>query len=166
MIDVFNKKITLRIGDKEVIFDVEQSIKKPSSKDDECYGIDELDQTIHLEAQELIEDDQIDSFLLNDLEKCINQTDSENCEEYADSEKHIRRIVIEDTAYLESQEMQRSERTQNVHVCSTSANKIDEKRPELKDLPSLLEYAYLKGNESHRVIILSKLTEKEKVSLC
>ncbi|GJU10529.1 DNA-directed DNA polymerase [Tanacetum coccineum] len=29
MIDVFNKRITLRVGDEEVIFDVDQSIKKP-----------------------------------------------------------------------------------------------------------------------------------------
>ncbi|GKF06837.1 DNA-directed DNA polymerase, partial [Tanacetum coccineum] len=57
MIDVFNKKITLRIGNEEVIFDVDQSIKKLPVEDDECYGIDDLDQTIHLEAQELIEDD-------------------------------------------------------------------------------------------------------------
>ncbi|GJS46238.1 DNA-directed DNA polymerase [Tanacetum coccineum] len=35
MIDVFNKKITLRIGDEEVIFDVDQSIKKPLTEDDE-----------------------------------------------------------------------------------------------------------------------------------
>ncbi|GJT51348.1 reverse transcriptase domain-containing protein [Tanacetum coccineum] len=38
-------------------------------------------------------------------------------------------------------------------------------RPELKDLPSHLEYAYLNGNESCLVIISSQLTEKEKVSL-
>ncbi|GJR76854.1 zinc finger, CCHC-type containing protein [Tanacetum coccineum] len=41
MIDVFNKKITLRVGDNEVIFDVDQSIKRPSTKDGECYGIDD-----------------------------------------------------------------------------------------------------------------------------
>ncbi|GKD59909.1 DNA-directed DNA polymerase [Tanacetum coccineum] len=102
MIDVFNKKITIRIGNEEVIFDVDQSIKKLPAEDDECYGIDDLDQTIHLEAQELIEDDQTDSFLLNDLEKCIDQTDSESCEEYIDSEKPMRRIEQLDTAYLKS----------------------------------------------------------------
>ncbi|GJV91877.1 reverse transcriptase domain-containing protein [Tanacetum coccineum] len=50
MIDVFNKKITLRVGDDEVIFDVDQSIKRPTTKDDECYGIDDLDDTINEEA--------------------------------------------------------------------------------------------------------------------
>ncbi|GJX33406.1 DNA-directed DNA polymerase [Tanacetum coccineum] len=43
MIDVFNKKITLRVGDDEVIFDVDQSIKRPPTEDDECYGIHDLD---------------------------------------------------------------------------------------------------------------------------
>ncbi|GJX10295.1 DNA-directed DNA polymerase [Tanacetum coccineum] len=34
MIDVFNKKITLRVGSEEVIFDVNQSMKKPNTEDD------------------------------------------------------------------------------------------------------------------------------------
>ncbi|GJR23300.1 DNA-directed DNA polymerase [Tanacetum coccineum] len=50
MIDVFNKKITLRIGDDEVIFNMDQSIKRSPTEDDECYGIDDLDDTINAEA--------------------------------------------------------------------------------------------------------------------
>ncbi|GKE10445.1 hypothetical protein Tco_1413996 [Tanacetum coccineum] len=49
MIDVFNKNITLRVGDDEVIFDVDQSIKRPPTEDDECYGVDDLDDTINAE---------------------------------------------------------------------------------------------------------------------
>ncbi|GJT98329.1 DNA-directed DNA polymerase [Tanacetum coccineum] len=45
MIDVFNKKITLRVRDDDVIFDVDQSIKRPPGEDDECYGVDNLDDT-------------------------------------------------------------------------------------------------------------------------
>ncbi|GJV24818.1 reverse transcriptase domain-containing protein [Tanacetum coccineum] len=165
MIDVFKKKITLKIGDEEVIFDVDQSIKKPHTKDDECYGIDDLDQTIHLEAQGLLEDDQTDSFLLKDLEKHINQTDSEKCEEYTDFDKPIRLIEQKDKAYSKSLGTQESGKTRNEHLCSASANEIDEKKPKLKDLPPHLEYAYLKGDKTHPVIISSKLTKKEKVSL-
>ncbi|GKA17788.1 DNA-directed DNA polymerase [Tanacetum coccineum] len=54
MIDVFNKKITLRVGNEEVIFDVDQSIKRPPAEDDECYRIDFLDTTIHSKTQELL----------------------------------------------------------------------------------------------------------------
>ncbi|GKC48006.1 reverse transcriptase domain-containing protein [Tanacetum coccineum] len=69
MIDVFNKKITLRNGDDEVIFDVDQSIKRPPTKDDECYGVDDLDDTINAEAQELLANKEPDSFLSRGLEK-------------------------------------------------------------------------------------------------
>ncbi|GJT69838.1 hypothetical protein Tco_1029124 [Tanacetum coccineum] len=103
MIDAFNKKITLRVGSGEVIFDVDQSMKKPRTEDDECYRIDNLD-TVHKGMQ-------------------------------------------------------------SEHLYSASAIEIDKKRPELKDLPSHLEYAYLKGDKSCPVIISSKPTEKEKVSL-
>ncbi|GJR86234.1 DNA-directed DNA polymerase [Tanacetum coccineum] len=82
MIDVFNKKITLRVGEDEVIFDVDQSIKRPLTEDDE-----------------------------------------------------------------------------------SSANEIDEKKPEMKDLPNHLEYAYLHGDKSFPIIISSKLSDKEKTLL-
>ncbi|GKB21372.1 DNA-directed DNA polymerase [Tanacetum coccineum] len=80
MIDVFNKKITLRVGDDEVVFNVDQSIKKLPADDDECYGIDDLDDTINTEAQELLANDRSDSFLLKGLEKSIGQLDLESCE--------------------------------------------------------------------------------------
>nr|GEY32091.1 hypothetical protein [Tanacetum cinerariifolium] len=57
MIDVFNKKMTLMIGDDEVIFDMDQSIKKPPTEDDECHGIAELYDTISIETQELLDND-------------------------------------------------------------------------------------------------------------
>ncbi|GKF81127.1 hypothetical protein Tco_0239729 [Tanacetum coccineum] len=53
----------------------------------------------------------------------------------------------------------------NMHLYSACDNEIDEKKPELEDLPSHLEYAYLHGNESFPIIISSKLSEKEKRSL-
>nr|GEY76821.1 reverse transcriptase domain-containing protein [Tanacetum cinerariifolium] len=71
MIDIFNKKITLRVGDDEVVFDVDQSIKRPTTEDDECYRIDDLDKTINEEAQELLENEEPDSFLSRKLEKSI-----------------------------------------------------------------------------------------------
>ncbi|GJZ73187.1 retrovirus-related pol polyprotein from transposon TNT 1-94 [Tanacetum coccineum] len=42
-----------RARDDEVIFNVDQSIKRPAAEDDECYGIDDLDETINVETQEL-----------------------------------------------------------------------------------------------------------------
>ncbi|GKF09025.1 DNA-directed DNA polymerase [Tanacetum coccineum] len=79
IIDVFNKKITLKVGDDDVIFGMDQSMKRPPTEDDECYDIDDLDDTINMENQKLLENDQLDSFLLKDLEKSINQSNLESC---------------------------------------------------------------------------------------
>ncbi|GJS10687.1 DNA-directed DNA polymerase [Tanacetum coccineum] len=104
MTDVFNKKITLRVGDDEVIFDVDQSIKRPPTEDDECYGIDDLDDTINTETQELLANDEPDSFLSRGLEKSIDQLDLKDCEPVEcnnnnDSNKPIRRIASINTPY-------------------------------------------------------------------
>ncbi|GJS76221.1 DNA-directed DNA polymerase [Tanacetum coccineum] len=167
MIDVFNKKITLRVGNEEVIFYVDQSIKRPLTEDDECYGIDFLDTTIHSKTQELLEDDQLDLFLVGNLEESIDLSDLESCgkaDDSAGSRIPIWRIEEINTPY--SQETKRTDKTQSKHLYFANANEINEKRPILKDLPSYLEYAYLKGDESCPLIILSKLTKKEKTSLC
>ncbi|GJY87881.1 reverse transcriptase domain-containing protein [Tanacetum coccineum] len=135
-----------------------QSIKRPPAEDDECYGIDFLDTTIHSKTKKLLEDDQLDSFLVNNLEESIDLSDLGNCDETDESRTPIRRIEEVNTSY--------SQETKNEHLYSASANEIDKKkRPVLKDLPSHLEYAYLKGDESCPVIISSKLTEEEKFSL-
>nr|GEW34256.1 RNA-directed DNA polymerase homolog [Tanacetum cinerariifolium] len=54
--------------------------KKSPAEDDECCGIDELDITIHLKTQELLEDDQLDSFLVNNLEESIDQPSFKGCD--------------------------------------------------------------------------------------
>ncbi|GJX04913.1 hypothetical protein Tco_0190829 [Tanacetum coccineum] len=153
MIDVFNKKITLRVGDDEVIFDVDQSIKRPTTKDDECYGIDDLDDTISVEAQELLANEEPDSFLSRGLEKSIDQSDLESCESADSNEDYV------------AQETTKHDDVKSEHLYSVSANEIDEKKLELKNLPQHLEYAYLHGDKSFPIIILSELSEKEKTPL-
>ncbi|GJV92629.1 DNA-directed DNA polymerase [Tanacetum coccineum] len=64
MIGVFNKKISLRIGSEEVIFDVDQSMKKPHMEDDECYGIDDLYTVIQSAAQELLENKNLEDDII------------------------------------------------------------------------------------------------------
>nr|GEW16307.1 reverse transcriptase domain-containing protein [Tanacetum cinerariifolium] len=71
MIDMFNKNITLRVGDDEASFDMYQSIKRPPAEDDEFYEVDDLDDTINAEAQELQENDTSDSILLKEQVKTM-----------------------------------------------------------------------------------------------
>ncbi|GJR69436.1 reverse transcriptase domain-containing protein [Tanacetum coccineum] len=77
----------------------------------------------------------------------------------------IRRIDPVNTPYSRAQETVGTDGVKSEHLYSASANKIDEKKPELKDLPHHLEYAYLHGNKSFPIIISSKLSKKEKVLL-
>ncbi|GJY43764.1 DNA-directed DNA polymerase [Tanacetum coccineum] len=172
MIDVFNKKITLRVGDDEVIFDVDQSIKRPTTEDDECYGIDDLDDIINEEAHELLANEEPDSFLSRGLEKSIDQLDLEynesadrNNDDDSDKKNSIRCINFVNMPYQVAQEITEHNNVKSEHLYSASANEIDKKKPKLKNLPQHLEYAYLYGDKSFPVIISSKLSEKEKMSL-
>ncbi|GJV48791.1 reverse transcriptase domain-containing protein [Tanacetum coccineum] len=116
MIDVFNKKITLRVGDDEVIFDVDQSIKRLPAEDDECYWVHDLDDMINAKLR----------------------------------------------SYWQ---MIKPDKVKSEHLYSASSNEINEKKPELKNLPHYLEYAYLHGDKSFPIIISSKLSKKEKMLL-
>ncbi|GJU73969.1 reverse transcriptase domain-containing protein [Tanacetum coccineum] len=58
MIDVFDKKITLRISDDQVTFDMEQSMKRPLIEDDESYNGDDLDETISKRINTAYSEDQ------------------------------------------------------------------------------------------------------------
>ncbi|GKE13457.1 hypothetical protein Tco_1417008 [Tanacetum coccineum] len=151
MIDIFNKKITLRVGDDEVIFDVDQSIKIPTTEDDECYGIDDLDETINEEAHELLANEEPDSFLSRGLLKSIDQSDLECYESTSSNEK--------------TRDNSKTRYGVSTLPIRPSANEIDKKKPELKNLPQHLEYAYLHGDKSFPIIISTKLSEKEKISL-
>ncbi|GKE62713.1 hypothetical protein Tco_1513080 [Tanacetum coccineum] len=106
------------------------------------------------------------------LEKSIEQSDLEyyestdrNNNDGSDSKNSIRCINYVNTSYQVVQETTKHDEVKNEHLYSASANEIDEKKPELKNFPQHLEYAYLHGDKSFPVIISSKLSEKEKMSL-
>ncbi|GJW05333.1 reverse transcriptase domain-containing protein [Tanacetum coccineum] len=105
IIDVFNKKITLRVGSEEVIFDVNQSMKKPHTEDDECYRIDDLDIVIQSAAQELLENDHRNK----NLEDGINRPDFEN--HVSNSEIPIWRIDHINTPYSQETKNKKKRRT-------------------------------------------------------
>ncbi|GJX04238.1 DNA-directed DNA polymerase [Tanacetum coccineum] len=120
--------ITLRVGSEEVIFNVNQSMKKPNMEDDECYGIDDLDTVIQSAAQELLEN--------KNLEDDIIRPNSEN--HRPDSEIPIRLINHINTSYPHETHKHKEKLCE--HLYSASAIEINKKKPELKDLPSHLEY--------------------------
>ncbi|GJZ87376.1 reverse transcriptase domain-containing protein [Tanacetum coccineum] len=88
-----------------------------------------------------------------------------NNDDDSDSKNPIRRINYVNTPYQVAQEITERDEVKSEHLYSASANEIDEKKPELKNLPQHLEYAYLNGDKSFPVIISSKLSKKEKMPL-
>ncbi|GJR04121.1 hypothetical protein Tco_0527105 [Tanacetum coccineum] len=126
----------------------------------------------NVETHELLGNDEFDSFLLKGLEKSINQSDLESCDSIGDKsgndydlETPIRRIDPVNTPYLVAHKTTRYDEVESKHLYTANANEIEEKKPELKDLPHHLEYAYLHSDKSFLIIISSKLSEKEKMLL-
>nr|GEU86568.1 hypothetical protein [Tanacetum cinerariifolium]GEW75568.1 hypothetical protein [Tanacetum cinerariifolium] len=84
-----------RVGSEEVIFDVDQSMKKPYTEDDKFYRNHDLDKVIQFATLELLDDDQP----YNSLEEDIDQPDFEKCDASFDSKTPIRRIKQMNTPY-------------------------------------------------------------------
>ncbi|GJY20201.1 reverse transcriptase domain-containing protein [Tanacetum coccineum] len=164
-------------------------IDVPPAEDDECYGIDDLDDTINTEAQELLqmsnnsdigephtvyrsvnmpppaEDDEC--YGIDDLDDTINAEAQELLASVDNSDlgEPIRRIDSVNTPYPVARETGEPNKVESEHLYSASANETDEKKPELKKLPHHLEYAYLHGDKSFPIIISSELFKKEKMLL-
>ncbi|GJR58091.1 hypothetical protein Tco_1500253 [Tanacetum coccineum] len=127
---------------------------------------------INEEAQELLTNEEPDSFLSRGLEKSIDQSDLECCESTSSNDKNgsdlensIRHVDSINTPYPVTQRTSNGDNVKSEHLYSASANKIDEKKSELKNFPQHLEYAYLHGDKSFPIIISSELSENEKTSL-
>ncbi|GJY94011.1 DNA-directed DNA polymerase [Tanacetum coccineum] len=138
LIDVFNKKITLRIGDDEELL---------ANYKSNSFLLKGLKKSINQSN-------------LESYESLGNKSDNDS-----DLEKLIWRIDSFNMSYLVAQKTARPDGVESEHLYSASANEIDEKKPELKILPHHLEYAYLHGDKSFLIIISSKLSEKEKMLL-
>ncbi|GJW88149.1 reverse transcriptase domain-containing protein [Tanacetum coccineum] len=106
------------------------------------------------------------------MEKSIDQSDLESCESFeckalddSDSGEPIWRIEFVNMSYPVAQKIAEPNKVKSEQLYSASANEIDEKKPELKNLPQHLEYAYLHGDKSFPIIISSKFSKKEKMLL-
>nr|GEY01008.1 hypothetical protein [Tanacetum cinerariifolium] len=125
----------LQIGDDEVIFDMDQLIKRSLAEDDECYEIDDLDDTVNTEAHELLANDMSISFLLKRLEKSIDQSDLKSCESFecdsvndSDSGEPIWHIEYVNTSYPVTQKIAEPNKVETEQLYLAHANEIDEKK--------------------------------------
>nr|GEX72617.1 reverse transcriptase domain-containing protein [Tanacetum cinerariifolium]GEX93869.1 reverse transcriptase domain-containing protein [Tanacetum cinerariifolium] len=88
-------------------------MRKPHTKDDECYRIDNLDEVIQSVTKELLDVDQLN----NNLEEGIDKPKCEKCDDSSESETPIWRIKQMNTPY--SQKTQKIEGPQNEHLNSS-----------------------------------------------
>ncbi|XP_076886632.1 uncharacterized protein LOC143536550 [Bidens hawaiensis] len=157
LIVVYDGKITLRVGDENVTYDVARSMKHPSDHDDfngPCHlvyfinsfiaGVDKcfdyICGTDLMGANGLVDCDD-----LGEDELCKNDS---VCDELAEISSLPEMIEVNEIS------------------CESKAGCEEKPAPlELKVLPSHLEYAYLDEGSNLPVIVSSKLTEEQKTKL-
>ncbi|GJS48613.1 reverse transcriptase domain-containing protein [Tanacetum coccineum] len=154
MIDVFNKKISFKVGDETITFDIEKSIRFPHSDDDTYHSVDMIDLSILDYVQEILPLEPFDSFLFepinHHLPTKINSLWDDNEGEQDLINQISRNLEPESEGYTKP--------------TLFAVNMFEGEKPttKLKDLPSHLEYAFLGNNQEFLVIISSLLSTQEK----
>nr|GEV42594.1 hypothetical protein [Tanacetum cinerariifolium] len=67
MIDVFNKKISFKVGNETITFNIEKSMKFSTPEDDECLSIDMVDKVVSDLVYEILPSSPLDSFLFEPI---------------------------------------------------------------------------------------------------
>ncbi|KAD5803341.1 hypothetical protein E3N88_14701 [Mikania micrantha] len=151
MIDVFEGKITLSVGEENVTFDVRKLMKHSNDQDDSVYFLDSFIPYI---------DRCLDYISGSDLLKDQDLGEENQAVEIDASSEHIpSSLASKPPEYPTAFEV--FESTDPVERPSVEAPPS----LELKELPSHLEYAFLDGDSDLPVIISSSLTEEEKSRL-
>nr|GEV08116.1 reverse transcriptase domain-containing protein [Tanacetum cinerariifolium] len=144
LIDIYEGELTLRVGNKAVTFNLDQTSRYSSNYDDEL--INRIDETNAFLA---IEDEPI-SLEINDS--------------YYDSEGDI--LLLKE--FLNDDPSSPPLLPQELKVVEPKNKKSSIDEPpmvELKDLPHHLEYAFLEGDDNLPIIIAKDLKDEEKTTL-
>ncbi|GJU49553.1 DNA-directed DNA polymerase [Tanacetum coccineum] len=67
MIDVFNKKISFKVRNETITFDLEKSVRFPPSDDDTCHSTNIIDLSILEHVQEILPSEPFDSILFKPI---------------------------------------------------------------------------------------------------
>ncbi|KAG9446755.1 hypothetical protein H6P81_012883 [Aristolochia fimbriata] len=128
-------KLTLRLNDEEIVFDIKQAIENASNScDDTCYFIDVIDVCAEHVQQEVM--------MKDNLERCL----AHSCTKEDDDP-----LMQKEVAHLEAKGNKEEDK---------GAEFKDPSRLELKPLPSSLKYFFLEDN-AKPVIISSCLNVRE-----
>ncbi|GJX05305.1 reverse transcriptase domain-containing protein [Tanacetum coccineum] len=155
LIDVFNKKVTLRVGDESMLFDLSKSMKHPKESDD-----------THTPSTEP-SDQSIQPYVI----KAYSRMLSSECIHVYGLEAYIRMLYLIDDFELEkvlainSPLITKIEKLPQDDTFKLKPSIEDPPTLELKDLPSHLEYAFLAEYSKLPVIISKDLSSIEKEKL-
>ncbi|GJT71524.1 hypothetical protein Tco_1030810 [Tanacetum coccineum] len=156
MIDVFNKKISLEVGEEKITFNIEKSMKFSTSADDTCHSFDLVDLTAHDHVQDNLPRTNTIHFCSSPL-KDINPTMMRSEASIYGTKK--RRNL------LELRQNYDPNVDKNPTLFAASVTSEEKHIPKMKELPSHLEYAFLDGRPEFPVIISSLLSKQEKTLL-
>ncbi|GKD64460.1 reverse transcriptase domain-containing protein [Tanacetum coccineum] len=179
LIDVYGEEITLRVDNKAVTFNLDQTTRYSSTNDKSVNRIDIIDAVCEEYASELLGFSNNNSsggnptstskpftseFILEEIEAYLKDDSISPEVDHADCDPEgdiclIENLLNNDMFQLPSMNLKQSE--------ITKAKSSIEEPPELelKDLPSHLEYAYLEENDKLPVIIAKGLNDDEKDTL-
>ncbi|KAI3704082.1 hypothetical protein L1987_74290 [Smallanthus sonchifolius] len=153
LIDVYSGRLTLRVDEEEVTFDVGRSMQHTQNQDDSLYFVETVYSYVSDHLQDTAEEESLDTQIVG------GETFDPVGEDQFDEQLH-------------------SQESYEFPQCSAVFAMVDRdsepiERPsvedpppvELKELPSRLEYAFLDGESRLPVIIASDLTSDEKERL-
>lgn len=153
LIDVQGGKLTLRVGDEEVVFNVFNCAR--SQRDlNACFSVDVVDQVVQEVFERQVTNDELENILTNGLFE-VENVEGEGVE-YV--------MQLEATPFRKFSRHQQFEELGPRNAKPQPSAEVPP-QVELKPLPSHLEYAYLGANSTLPVIISSHLSELEKEKL-
>ncbi|XP_076951792.1 uncharacterized protein LOC143625309 [Bidens hawaiensis] len=151
LIDVCTGRLTLKVGDEEVTFDIGRSMHHPHDHDDVLY-IDTIDSCVCEHIQDTCEEYSLDTQLC--VGGIFDLVSGPLFEELVCGVDHEPPECLE-----------RIEDVDRVAEPKAKPSVVDPPSIELKELPSHLEYAFLEDGSRLPVIISASLSSEEKVKL-
>ncbi|GKB64577.1 reverse transcriptase domain-containing protein [Tanacetum coccineum] len=161
LIDVYAGELTLRVGNKAVTFNLDQTSRYSSNYDDISVNrIDVIDPTLTPFGDSDFLLEETDAFLAIEDEPISPEIN----DSYYDSEGDI--LLLE--KFLNDDPSSPPLPPQELKVVEPKNEKSSIDEPpevELKDLPPHLEYAFLEGTDKLPIIIAKDLKDEEKAAL-
>ncbi|XP_078166211.1 uncharacterized protein LOC144560859 [Carex rostrata] len=147
-IDVKNGKLSLNLGNQNVEFNLNKTIKYPSDDDDSCYMIEAIDGIVRKFFDELV---------------------AQNTSESLSSDPEVEFSPSSEVDEIEHDSLNSKPYTSKCTIvensgCTKECNLPelnDVPKVELKPLPSTLRYAFLGPNETYPVIVNADLSESQ-----